>query len=269
MHITELWIHPVKSMQGLSLPVAQVLPHGLAGDRQWLVADAQTGRFITAREIEALLAWQPALSDDGASLQLRAPDGQTHTAHAADYDQRVPTVVFSDAFDAWGGPPATDAWLSEHLGRTCRLLYLGDAPQRPLKLTRHARTLSFADAAPLLLCSQASLAELNRALPSPVTMRHFRPNIVIDGELPYAEDGWERLRIGPLEFVALQPCGRCKMITLDPHTGDSLPGKEPLKTLARTHRIGSEACFGIHLMPANDAPAGALNVGDAVQVLTG
>lgn len=31
-------------------------------------------------------------------------------------------------------------------------------------------------------------------------MLRFRPNLVIEGSAPYAEDGWKRIRIGELEF---------------------------------------------------------------------
>lgn len=133
MQVKELWIHPVKSMQGMAMQQAEVLAQGFAGDRQWLVADVQ-GRFITARELEPMLLWQPALHEGsgGRTLLLQAPDGQTMQVCAADYANPATVTVWRDTFCAWGGPPDADAWLSARLGRDCRLLYLGQHPQRML-----------------------------------------------------------------------------------------------------------------------------------------
>lgn len=275
MHLTELWIHPVKSMQGQAVAAAQVGAQGLAGDRQWLLAD-ERGRFITAREVPELLLWQPmpqpADASGHACLQLRAPDGQVRSVSAADYTHPAPVAVWRDAFGAWGGPAQTDAWLSERLGRACRLFYLGQCSQRALA-GQPGQPLSFADSAPFLLCSQASLAQLNRdmqQLPGrePVTMRRFRPNLVVDaladGLAPYAEDGWTRLRIGALEFSLYKHCTRCKIVNLDPHTAQLSPAKEPLQTLARTHKLPAGVCFGVHLVAHG---TGQLRVGDKVELL--
>ena len=55
----------------------------------------------------------------------------------------------------------------------------------------------FADAFPFLLISEESLADLNSRLDSPVTMRNFRPNIVVKGcNAPYEEDTWKKIVIG-------------------------------------------------------------------------
>jgi hypothetical protein len=59
----------------------------------------------------------------------------------------------------------------------------------------------------MLLTSLASLAQLNgrvaetavaRGEPAagPIAMSRFRPNVVIHGGFPFAEDGWARLRLG-------------------------------------------------------------------------
>jgi uncharacterized protein YcbX len=52
--------------------------------------------------------------------------------------------------------------------------------------------VSFADAFPLLLASTGSLAQLGERLAAegeqPVPMNRFRPNVVVDGAEPWAED---------------------------------------------------------------------------------
>lgn len=54
----------------------------------------------------------------------------------------------------------------------------------------------YADGAPLMLLSEASLTSLNSHLENPVTMKSFRPNIVVTGCQSYDEDSWDVILIG-------------------------------------------------------------------------
>ena len=91
-------------------------------------------------------------------------------------------------------------------------------------------------------------------------MRRFRPNLVIDGEAAYAEEGWQRIRIGEVEFELFKPCTRCVMTTVDLQTAEKSPQQEPLRTLAKTRK----AIFGMNMIALN---SGVLRLGDAVNVL--
>ena len=85
-----------------------------------------------------------------------------------------------------------------------------------------------------LICwlARGSLADLNGQLATPVSMRHFRPNLVIAGSGPYAEeDDWTVIRIGPVVFDVTKPCTRCVLTTVDPATGQRAADQEPLATL--------------------------------------
>ena len=62
--------------------------------------------------------------------------------------------------------------------------------------------MAYADECPLLLISEASLADLNGRLAQPIPMRQFRPNLVVAGCLPFEEDNWRRVRIGEVEYDA-------------------------------------------------------------------
>ncbi|KKW67211.1 hypothetical protein AAV94_11895 [Lampropedia cohaerens] len=263
MHVTALHRYPVKSMRGLAVDHAAVRLEGFAHDRQWLITDTE-GHFITARTAPQLLRWQ-ANADNGR-LHLKAPDGASRQVHVADYTTAMTVTVWRDTFQACAGPAATDAWLSNQLGMACRLVYLGTAPTR--RLAVNGQALSFADGAPYLLTTQASLHALNQQLQQqglpPVGMARFRPNIVIDGLQAYAEDDWQTLRIGNLIFTNFKPCARCKIVNLDPDTAMLSPDKEPLRTLARTHALPLGACFGVNLYAH---AAGEIRVGDPVQLL--
>lgn len=261
LRVTALNLYPVKSMRGLAVPAAELGLQGFDGDREWLLVDV-AGRFLSAREIEPLLLWRPQPTPDGRGLRLAAPDGDALEVQAADYTRPVEVTVWKDRFEACAGPDAADAWLSGKLGQPCRLVHLGRQSRRVLQANGQA--LSFADGAPYLLTTQASLAHLNARLAQPVPMARFRANIVVDGRQAYAEDGWQRLRIGGIEFTGFKPCGRCKIVNLDPDTAVLSPDREPLRTLAQTHQLAEGACFGMNLYAH---AVGRLRVGDAVEIL--
>jgi uncharacterized protein YcbX len=119
--------------------------------------------------------------------------------------------------------------------------------------------VSFADGFPFLLISEESLADLNGRLAVPLPMNRFRPNLVVAGCEPYAEDGWKEIRIGDVKLRVVKPCERCLVTTTDQATGER--GKEPLRTLATYRKVGNDVMFGQNVVHEN---TGELRVGDAV-----
>jgi uncharacterized protein YcbX len=93
-------------------------------------------------------------------------------------------------------------------------------------------------------------------------MNRFRPNLVVAGAEPYAEDEWQRIEIGGIPMRVVKPCGRCVVTTTDQATGER--GKEPLRTLATYRNRGGEVMFGQNVL--HERP-GRLRVGDPVVVL--
>lgn len=96
-----------------------------------------------------------------------------------------------------------------------------------------------------------------------VPMTRFRPNVVIEGTEPWAEDGWKQVRIGGQQFRVVKPCDRCVMTTVDPERG-VLAGQQPLKALRRHRRQGKSVLFAMNLIPDTVGP---LSVGDQFTVL--
>lgn len=124
--------------------------------------------------------------------------------------------------------------------------------------------MGFADGFPLLVVNQSSLDELNSRLSTPVDMRRFRPNIVVEGADDWAEDAWRRIRIGNSTLDIVKPCSRCVMTTVNPDTGTKDPSTQPLKTLAGYRQTPDGVIFGqnaVHQGP------GVISVGDKVTVL--
>jgi hypothetical protein len=99
-------------------------------------------------------------------------------------------------------------------------------------------------------------------------MTRFRPNLVISGAAPWAEDGWtgRRVRVGSGVFRAAGPCDRCMVTTTDQETGER--GREPLRVLAAHRKVGQELLFGLKLVPEGPFGAGgSVLVGDGVELL--
>jgi hypothetical protein len=97
-------------------------------------------------------------------------------------------------------------------------------------------------------------------------MDRFRPNIVVEGCAPFAEDAWPRLRIGNTVLRHGGLCARCIVTTTDQATGERT-GKEPLKTLASFRRDRddpSDVNFGVNLI--NETKQGRIRVGDEVSL---
>jgi hypothetical protein len=94
-------------------------------------------------------------------------------------------------------------------------------------------------------------------------MTRFRPNLVVVGAEPWAEDDWRRIRVGDALFRVVKGCARCVITTIDPETADR--EKEPIRSLARIRRWDGVTWFAINLIP--DTPGAMIRVGDPVEVL--
>ncbi|MFG1810753.1 MOSC domain-containing protein [Streptomyces sp. NPDC049040] len=268
--LSALRIYPVKSLRAVRMQEAVVEPWGLAGDRRWMLVDAGTDSAVTQRE-QPRLTLLAALPVGGGGLRLTGP-GQPPLDVAPPTAGRLRRVrLFTGKFDVLPAGDRADAWFSRFLGTPVRLVHLDDpAVRRPLDPDHAApgETVSLADGFPLLVTTTASLDALNaliaagdRAEEGPLPMDRFRPNLVVDGTSPWAEDDWRRVRIGEVSFRVPKPCARCVVTTTDQSSGAR--GKEPLRTLARHRRIGSGLVFGQNLVPER---SGTLRTGDPFTV---
>jgi uncharacterized protein YcbX len=270
LHLSELRRYPVKSCRGQQLDVAVVEPWGLAGDRRWMLVD-DTGETVTAREHAELLLVHPRLRADGG-LEVSAPDQDDLVVPPPD-GRLVDVTVFGRApFGATEAGLEADAWFSKVLGEPVRLVFADDPNRRQAnpEFAGPGVPLHFGDAYPLLLTTESSLAALNeliaagpRADEGPLPMVRFRPNLVVAGSSPWAEDGWRRIRVGAAEFRVVKGCDRCAIPTTDDET--AVRRKEPTYTLAQHRRWDGAVWFGMNLVPV--ARGATLRVGDEVEVL--
>jgi uncharacterized protein YcbX len=223
IRLTSIHVYPMKAARAVDLGESKVEPWGLADDRRWMLAD-QDGRFISQREEPALARVSVLYAPNEAAVTISAPRLPRCRVAVPAGTKLLKVSVWGSSFGASMAGPAADAWFSAYLGRPVRLVYLDDPARRPV--TR------------------------------------FRPNVVITGAPPWAEDRWRRIRIGAVPFRVVKPCGRCVVTTTDQVTGER--GRQPLRMLGQRRRFGKVLVFGQNMIP--DA-GGLIRVGDPVEIV--
>ncbi|NIJ52810.1 MOSC domain-containing protein [Dyadobacter arcticus] len=248
MKLSEIWIYPVKSLGGIRLLAAQVEDCGLQYDRRWMVVD-ENGKFLTQRVHANMALLDVSLDPNGLILSNRLDtEQQVLVPFDRVSDEAVEVRIWDDVVTAFTVCNVADQWLTNQLGKKVRIVAMTDETKRKRNpdYTSHGELVSFADDFPYLLISQASLDDLNGKLDSPVEMKRFRPNFVVSGTLPFAEDAWKYIKIGNAGFEAANACERCIMVNIDPKTGMKSP--EPLKALFGYRWIDKKIFFGRNMV---------------------
>jgi uncharacterized protein YcbX len=260
--VASLHVHPIKSCRAMDLVAVRFDPLGPLYDRRFMIVD-DAGRFLTQRELPKLATITPRLGP--TSLLITAPHmPQLKVAMTQHGARTIEIEVWrfkGPAEDV--GDHAAD-WLSSLLERPCRLVRWSAAALREVNPS-HARTQSataFTDGYPVLLMNEGSVEDLGKRVGQRVAMNRFRPNLVVRGAEPYAEDAWRRIRVGELELDVVKPCTRCVTTTTDQLTGER--GKEPLATLATYRAREGEVVLGQNCVHMT---LGSVRVGDEVEVL--
>ena len=272
LRISALFLHPVKSCAGERVAALPLDALGAVDDRRFMLVEAG-GRFVTQREHPTLATI--AVRRVPSGLVLEAP--LREALHVAPPDAETPSRdarVWGDDVRVRDCGDAAAAWFSAHLGASVRLVHLPVDAGRQVDLRfapTGART-GLSDGFPLLVATDASLADLARRADTPLAMERFRPNVVVAGSAPWEEDDWQVVRIGGVTLTLVKPCARCSITLVDPDTGT--PGAEPLRTLA-TFRRGADLGFaGVSATSTYFAwnalheGTGPLRVGDPVEVVS-
>ena len=260
--VAQLWIYPVKSLKGIRLEASRVTARGLAHDRRFVVVD-EGGVFLTQREFPAMATVWTEI--DGDRLRLSAPGfDEVAVPLEPEGGDALQAEVWNSVSPAVAPSPQADRWLSEVLGRRCRLAYMPESTRRESN-ARHAgpgHLVGFADGYAHLVVSEASLAALNARLERPVPIDRFRPNLVIAGTAAFEEDGWKDFSAGTARLRMAKPCGRCQVTTTDQATGE-VTGPEPLATLgAWRPSVEFGARFGMNAVTLAE---GEVHTGDEVR----
>ena len=258
--LSQIYIYPIKSLAGIQVNQWEVTQTGLKYDRKWMLVDKQQ-QFLSQRRLPkmALLKTQiidqqlivSAPAQDDLLIKLEAPGTTATQAVTLWHDQCVAQEVNQQA----------SQWFSGFLSTPCTLVY---QPEESIRTVDQKYALandqtSFSDGFPFLIVSEASLTLLNQQMNLSLSMRRFRPNLVISDCDSYAEDKWRKISVGDISFRLPKPCARCSVPQIDPDT--ALIDKEPLRTLAQTRKWNHKVFFGQNALHDR---RGILQAGDAV-----
>jgi len=261
--ISHLFIYPVKSLAGISLQASELDNLGLKYDRRWMLVSPD-GLFLSQRKIPQMALIKTALNDKGR-LTLSMQGKEDHLVpEVSDASETMSVRIWNDHLEVQKTGDESDAWLSAALGIDCHLVYISDDVERQcdLEFAQKGDKTGFSDGFPILVISEASLADLNSRLEDPVEMRRFRPNIVVTGCDAFAEDTWAKFTIEKLLMKGVKLCSRCILTTVDPDKGER-SGDEPLATLSSYRKVGKKVNFGINVIQQE---LGIVKVGDEINV---
>jgi len=258
--LSQIFIYPIKSLAGIQVDQWEVTQTGLKHDRKWMLVDAQQ-QFLSQRRLPKMALIKTRIIDQ--QLILSAPDQAELKIKleppATNATQKV--TIWHDQCVAQAINQQASQWFSDFLKFPCSLVYQPNENIRTVdqKYALANDQTSFSDGFPFLIVAAASLELLNQQMNLALSMRRFRPNLVISDCTAYAEDIWRNISIGEISFRLPKPCSRCSIPQIDPDT--ALIDKEPLRTLGRTRKWDNQVFFGQNAL--HDNP-GILHTGDHV-----
>ena len=261
--LTEINIYPVKSLGGVSLPYSFVEERGLKYDRRWMLV-YENGSFFTQRDHPQMALLQASIQNDVLHIShSQSTANELIIPPVPDGSPELEVTVWDDKCTARTYSQKIDDWFTEVLGFKCRLVFMSDEIKREVN-TKYARnkSVSFADAYPFLIIGEESLNELNYRMGKALPMSRFRTNFVFSGGKPFDEDGWQKIRIGNIEFDVVKPCARCVITTVNHITGEK--EKEPLLTLSKFRKVKGNILFGQNMVTDD---RGKIELGTQIEVL--
>ena len=278
MIVSKLCVYPLKSAQGIELQQVQVETKGFVGDREMMLVSGN-GRFITQRQFPQLAKIQVQISGQSITFQVEDNSLPPITFISPLDGALIEVEIWRDRFLAIDQGNEVAQWFHQFLNlpgdKVCRLVKQSSAHSRLLEKkypNDEDQPLSLADNYPVMLTATASLMELNQRIieihqqrSQAISMKRFRPNIVIETIEPFIEDSWRLIQIGEIQFGLLKPCSRCIITTINQSDGARNSLKEPLNTLGTFRQLSEQGVmFGVNLIPQNE---GMIRVGDRLEVL--
>jgi uncharacterized protein len=245
--VSQLAIAPVKGMRLHCASEVQLGPHGITGDREFLVV-GEDGKLLLTAQTPALVQVEPAWDPVRNVLALRFPDGAV-VQDTPEPGARATTRMYDGReIPGWIISGPLGAALSGYLGQAVRLF-------------KRAPEHLGCDDEPVTLMSEASLqalaSQFNGTAPDP---RRFRMTITIAGAEAWAEHAWrgQTVTIGEVILSVIAPVPRCVVTTRNAESGAT--DARVLHALARL-RGKNDITFGVWceiLRP------GGIHVGDPV-----
>lgn len=240
-----------------------VVEKGLELDRRLMLIDSQN-QFMTQRTRPKMCLFDVRLN--GHHFIVKDKSGKFTEPIQIDlcgqlHAKNIKATIWDDEVEVREVDSKISSWFSELLNEPCRLVQFPEENKRPIEtnLFSDEKNVSLADGSPLLIISRESLDLLNSKMNFSMSMKRFRPNLVISGGGAHEEDRLGRFRIGKHNFATVKPCPRCVLTTVNPDTGEI--GEEPLKTLAGYRKQETKINFGMDVIPID---YGIIKEGDEI-----
>ncbi|PSF34265.1 hypothetical protein C7H19_19235 [Aphanothece hegewaldii CCALA 016] len=273
MIVSELNIYPIKSCRGISKNQAEITQKGFLWDREFMLVNS-AGKFLTQRQYPQLATVKVEIQDSQITLSSLDQSLRSVTFSPTLIGEKIKVEIWRDRTTAILQDDQVSQWFTTLLNTPCYLVRQSPDYIRSIDenyAPSNNLPVSLADGYPFLITNTASLTELNRRLKETynneaqtVSMNRFRPNIVIETEVPFIETKWKIIRIGEIQFSLVKPCTRCIITTTDQITGYRNPLQEPLKTLGTFRKLAQGIMFGENMIPLN---LGIIRVGDSIEII--
>ena len=209
MKIVQLFTYGLKSSRGLERQSVLCEPSGFLNDRAVAVIDSKN-KIITGREHPRLLSFTSDIQND--CLELTSENLKKFLFPLPNtLELPVEVKLFRNTVEGYSFSKESNNLISKLLEGEFRLIYIGDI-DRPLQEKRGGKFgefAAYADSSPVHLINLKTLEYFNSKLKKEVSIRHFRPNIVVDGLEAFAEDTWNKIIINGLPFRVQEPTQRC------------------------------------------------------------
>lgn len=204
-YVSRLFVYPVKSLDWVACDRVTILESGaLTGDRTWAIMD-RDGNFVNGKRNSKIHALRSEfdLATNTLTLQIQGTE------------QTV-------KFNLIESPVALYNWLESYFGFPVQL-------KQNLNMGFPDDTVSPG----ATIVSTATLEAIASWYPQLDTVdirRRFRANIELDGVPAFWEDRLfttpdqtVKFTVGNVEFIGVNPCQRCIVVTRNPQTGEPYP----------------------------------------------
>jgi uncharacterized protein len=256
--IESLWRYPIKSMSGEAMAKVFMGFSGVYGDRCCAFKNSAARKgfpYLSATAQEQMLRYRPQFRyPEKAGIPPNLSEAMSIAPGVTPANAEPNDLILDVATPSGAVIPFDDPALLE-------MLVKGLRGENHLTLVRSDRALT--DCRPVSLISLQTVRQVEAELGLPIDKRRFRSNIYLDlaSDTGFVEDELvgRRLRIGSsATMMVLERDPRCKMISLDPDTGEHNP--EILRKFAKAH----DNFAGVYCAVLVE---GVLTKGDSIQLL--
>ncbi|MGK7939537.1 MAG: MOSC domain-containing protein [Crocosphaera sp.] len=256
--LDKIIIYPIKSLDGVSLSNAKILPSGaLKHDRTWAILD-ENGKFVNGKKNKLIYQLRVIFNENLSEISLKIEG-----------DNMV------NYFHLYRDNKELESYLSDYFGFS---VYI--------KENKINGFPDDTDASGPTIISTATLETIAQWFPNLTVeeiRRRLRANLEITGVPAFWEDQlfanknkWVNFRIGDIEFQGINPCQRCIVPTKNSYTGEITPNfqqqfikkrKETLPSWSNPSQFNHFYRVSVNTKVTNLQQETSLNIGDKVQIM--